>query len=210
MAGETLPVMLRGLQRSGTNYAQQWLFGQHFPRIKIETQNKHREYDRFGNGADRLFVIVKNPMAWAVSVWRWGSRSANGPHGLKLDWMPEPWHGGSFADFVNRYRPGRAWSLRNRSWLEVDCFTKLVLRYEWTLESPGMAVERVAQWLEREPSKGAVGFAQYRYQLADSYFDPLYYYEERWRDEYDPLTWIRMESSLDRIIVDTVGFEVSR
>jgi len=208
MAGERFPVMLRGLQRSGTNFAQRWLFGEHFPSVALQPANKHRDWDHYGTGSDRLFVISKHPMAWAVSVWRWASRTASEDRGLQLTWMPEPWHGGTFHEFVNRYRPGRAWSQQHRSWLGVDCYEKLFLRYEWILEAPGAAVEKVGDWLNIEPSHSRVGFAQYRYQLADSYFDPGYYYQELWRLEYDPTSWQRMEESLDQIIVDALGFEV--
>lgn len=170
-----------GVQRSGTNVTRK-LLEMNFEDVEVVEEGKHGPF--LGDDADAYVVTVKEPWAWLQSYWRYTSHSEwDLPrrfwYGLKGRSMEVPLAKHHLGFYINTLI----------GWKRSIPDPLIVLQYRDLLGGLETLMDGVAEVLDlarADPVRRIEARVAPEGHRTSSSFDPTYYTDRRYLDEYHP------------------------
>ncbi|NND04368.1 MAG: hypothetical protein HKN91_16450 [Acidimicrobiia bacterium] len=164
-------------------------------------------------GKTTFVTLSKNPYSWAISMWRRPYHAVGEAPTDLAAFVAAEWPTVRRERGPKRYRSlTEMWNAKNRAYIDVaDSFPTVNLRYEDLLRDPFEVIERV-----RLESAADRNLTEYKNIVASAKGDSekgysfyrQYYLNEEWRSEMDDSTIERMNSDLDRDLMERLGYDI--
>jgi len=214
-------VKQQGLQRSGTNYTK-FLLENNYD-VKMMTRLKHQHYTsaKWNRGVD-VFVTIKHPLAWLVSIRRQQMLASSGvsrDDGGGVPMYPPMGKHDSFSDWFQceGKRLCDHWSDLNNGWLNISLVGVISARYEDLLQSPEEETERIAGengWARTSdkfviPLRNMGMGVEIAYQGGRS-FDPSSYIDQSYFDSFSDEDIELCKEHLDKDLMERFGYTFAR
>lgn len=191
-----------GIQRSGNNWLMWLLAANYFCEVLGSkatgwTHGQMNVKEMYGKEPDAVFLIVRHPLAWLPSIWRYSGRDCE------------------FAEFVKREDQIEKWNAAYTRWLnQASSFAAarfFFVRYEELLGNTETMLDsmcrRVAM-VRKYPNsfKHAVGKMGKHMNETRREFDPTYYTRKRYINAYSPALIANVMSRVDGDVLRRLGY----
>jgi hypothetical protein len=190
-----------GLQRSGNN----WLMWTLAANYKCEVLGKSAGWTHgqmnvvqiYGKEPDAIFIIVRHPLAWLPSMWRYACKD-----------------GIEFEEYVRKDNAIDRWNDSYSSWLvQASSFKTakvFIARYEDLLLDTESKLDimcaRAGIDRKKEFFAHAVGKMGLHMNQTDGQFDPTYYTQRRFMNAYSPELVAHVRSRVDGDLAHRLGY----
>ena len=188
-----------GAPRSGTNYVR-WLLRENY---HVELAQGLHAHDLAG-GETAAVLVVKHPMAWAVSAYEWYSQHPGDGRPMLLN---PALVGGNFRRWLLQSGALFYWNCMNAGWLAAGA---RAVRYEDVLADAPSALDALGFERKGGEFRRPLGHVSNSGDDTERRFDGrrAYYERDGWQEMYDARTRAHAELWLDAELLKALGLEV--